>query len=173
MANRSIAERFLEKVNKNGPVPAICPERGNCWEWTGFCYPTGHGQFYMDGRRNIKASRAAWLIFVGDPGESYVCHHCDNPKCVRLEHLYLGTHQTNMQDRATRTHWQKYRRKTTKLAWREVREIRAILRDHQKQWGVSQYQQVADTFGVNVNTVSRIMRNWNWKEEDDPERLIQ
>ena len=169
---KPITERFMVKVNKDGPIPTHCPELGNCWEWTWFCYPTGHGQFWLNGR-DIKAQRAAWIIFVGDPGKSFICHHCDNPKCVRLEHLYLGNAQTNMQDKAARKRTKWERCPVAKLTWKEVRAIRALLIGHVKQRGNPQYANVAKRFGIDVNTVSRIMRNWYWKLEDDPERTIQ
>lgn len=46
---RSLSERFWEKVNKDGPVPAYAPELGPCWIWTAFCLWNGYGRFGIDG----------------------------------------------------------------------------------------------------------------------------
>jgi hypothetical protein len=32
------------------------------------------------------------------PPDRYACHHCDNPLCVRPDHIFPGTATENMQD---------------------------------------------------------------------------
>lgn len=46
-----------------------------------------------------RVSRLVWTLANGPiPDGVYVCHHCDNTLCVRLDHLFLGTAQDNMND---------------------------------------------------------------------------
>jgi hypothetical protein len=45
-----LIERFWSKVNKDGPIPASCPELGPCWLWTRSCYYNGYGQFAYGNR---------------------------------------------------------------------------------------------------------------------------
>lgn len=41
-----------------------------------------------------------WELEHGErvPKGMYICHHCDNPQCVRPSHLFVGTPKQNMED---------------------------------------------------------------------------
>lgn len=72
-----------------------------CHEWQGSRSAWGHGRLNR-GRRgegNIAAHRAAWELANGPiPDGLFVCHHCDNPPCCNVEHLFLGTAKDNSHD---------------------------------------------------------------------------
>lgn len=84
-------DRFWQRVQA-GPMDA-------CWEWTGATNTHRYGTLRV-GRTNIGAHRASWLIHHGPiPFGMQVLHHCDNRPCCNPSHLFLGTHQDNMNDR--------------------------------------------------------------------------
>lgn len=89
-------ERFWAKVSKAGPV--VRPELGPCWVWSASKRPNGYGSFWMDGEI-FGAYRASFVLNVGViPDGLFVLHRCDNPPCVRPEHLFIGTQADNAKD---------------------------------------------------------------------------
>lgn len=88
-ATRSITERFWSKVRRSA----------GCWEWTASRTKRGYGQFLLTTGRPILAHRMVWVLTHGViPDGLYVCHKCDNPQCVRPDHLFLGSQGDNMRD---------------------------------------------------------------------------
>lgn len=72
---------------------------GECWVWLGCRNHRGYGLFGVNGKCR-SAHRVAYEIAHGIiPDGLFVLHRCDNPACVRPDHLWLGTHADNMNDR--------------------------------------------------------------------------
>lgn len=92
-------ERFRLSVDRNGP--RMRPKLTRCHVWTGSRDKHGYGWFNGFGER--KAHRAAWARAHGPiPAGAQVLHECDNPSCVRVEHLHLGTNAQNHAEKVAR-----------------------------------------------------------------------
>jgi HNH endonuclease len=92
LVRENIVKRFWARVRKTDA----------CWEWTGSTRHFGHGHLNVSGRR-VLAHRFSWELANGPiPPGLQINHHCDNPPCVRPDHLYLGTQADNTRDRVER-----------------------------------------------------------------------
>ena len=88
---RALRERFWAKVQKGA----------GCWLWTGCKGYDGYGHFRLGTRSATRAHRVSWELHYGPiPEGLLVCHRCDNPTCVRPDHLVLGTSADNERDKA-------------------------------------------------------------------------
>jgi hypothetical protein len=89
--------RFWGKVNLNGPVHPVLGTR--CWIWTASKKRNGYGQFGIKKGVIVLSHRFAWELIVGPiPEKLYVLHRCDNPPCINVAHLFVGTQADNISD---------------------------------------------------------------------------
>jgi len=165
MGNRfyttTLEERFCAKVQK-GP---------GCWIWTGSSDKDGYGQIREAGRGSplLKAHRVSWEM-VNGPIPEGLClrHRCDNPPCVRPDHLTPGTLAQNNQDTASRgrqfyqvhpEHCPRGEKASgAKLTQVQVDEIRAL-----RKQGYTQCR-LAAQFGVTQANISMLLLGKTWAD---------
>jgi hypothetical protein len=94
---RPLAERFRAGIGRTTPE--------GCVLWGKSVKSGWHGQIAIGGSsrrkgfRMLVASRVAWELAHGPiPDGLSILHSCDNPACVNVEHLFLGTQTDNVAD---------------------------------------------------------------------------
>lgn len=94
-AYRPADERFWEKVDRDGPIPACRPDLGPCWIWTAAVEGQGYGNFYARGKLGL-AHRWAYEGEIGViPDGLELDHLCQVRRCVRPTHLEPVSHREN------------------------------------------------------------------------------
>lgn len=120
-----------------------------CWEWQGARDKDGYGQTRSPNGR-VKAHRRAWEIVAGSiPEGLYVLHRCNNPSCVRPDHLYLGTALDNGIDRRSRS---RKRSDRWTLSRADVESIRT-----RYSTGTIRQRELGEQYGVGQALISRIV----------------
>jgi hypothetical protein len=75
---------------------------GSCWLWLALKDKDGYGRIRWAGKW-VRAHRLVYTLVVGDiPPGAMILHSCDNPSCVRPEHLRVGDASANMRDAVDR-----------------------------------------------------------------------
>lgn len=162
---KKLSDRFWSKVQKNEGDNA-------CWTWTG-CLGNGYGFIIVKENgewKRRKASRISWELTHHRkiPKDKCVCHHCDNPTCVRPSHLYLGDKGTNMRDCVRRERNVPQRGEKShraKLTWSEIHQIRSL-------WEADKWSQrkLAAKFNVSRRNIRAILENKSWLPEWEPRK---
>lgn len=144
----------------------FCPNTG-CWFWVGSSRTHRRTKNYWvgqisngAGRSPVKAHRLSYEIHIGEAGEKFVCHHCDQPLCVNPDHLFLGTNADNVRDCVSKGRLRPHAggaraaQLTAKLTPEAVRRIRASAE------GPSA---LAKQYGVTATLIGRVRSRKSWR----------
>lgn len=134
--------------------------QNDCVHWTGNHNEKGYGQLDWQ-RRTQRAHRLAWIAFRGPiPDGMCVLHRCDNPGCINVDHLWLGTQLENIADREAKNRGAPMpdnrgsRNGGARLTEQDVRDIRA---SREKQ------NVLAERYGISQGAISNICNQRSWK----------
>lgn len=154
---RPASERFWQYVDKSA----------ECWEWVGGLSAGGYGQFSFNGRTRL-AHRVSWQLHKGSiPDGLYVCHKCDNRRCVNPSHLFLGTGAENSYDMIVKgrnvppPHRPGQESGAARLDNDAVREIRRLF-----EIGDVTKAELARRFGVGETTIWNVVNKRTWRNVD-------
>lgn len=149
-SNLSPQDRFMKYVDKTG--------LNGCWNWIG-AIDQGYGKFRIDDK-NIPAHRASVLFFhkqnINFSG-LLVCHKCDNTRCVNPDHLFLGTHQDNVDDKMRKGRHNTGRGEAYKHAKLTDEKV-LYIRDCEKT-----SEQLAKELNVSTSNINAIRSGKRWK----------
>jgi hypothetical protein len=141
------ADRFWAKVDKSA----------KCWVWRASLNNKGYGFFSIATGIRMLAHRFSWQLHRETiPDGLQVLHHCDNPACVRPDHLFLGTPATNSADKVGKGRAGAPRgeaHNSAKLNWALVAEIRKDTRS---------YSVIAAAYGVSNGAIEKVKRGRSW-----------
>lgn len=139
-----------------------------CWEWNGTRSAENYGSISV-GNKTRLTHRLAYETWVGPiPEGNVVRHKCDNPPCMRPEHLEVGTYRDNTQDMIERgrSAWHKSSH-LAKLSWAKVREARLLASEGRSA------RELAEDFGVGYTTMCRVLSGKTWKEPANQPELVR
>lgn len=132
-----------------------------CWTWTGRCDAEGYGllKTHSFGKVAQRAHRISWILHFGLITDGMgILHRCDNPPCVRPDHLFMGSALDNALDAAAKGRTARGEKNhNAKLTAEQVKEMRRLAAG-----GVC-FSELGRTFGVSGVMAARIVRRENWK----------
>ena len=158
------AEEYAFSNNTLGTARCVLDKNTGCWLWQGFKNPEGYGKL----KYNQKMYYAHRFIYQLDneniPEGLFLCHKCDTPSCCNPVHMFLGTHQDNMDDMNNKG------RRVSSLARQDggfngnskltVEEVLAIRRLYST--GNHTQKQLGEIFGVTHSSISLIVLEKKW-----------
>ena len=150
-STQTFEERFWSKVARQAG--------DECWLWLAGRDKDGYGYFFKPAGKD-RAHRIVWEITHGSiPDGLCVCHRCDNPSCVRPDHLFLGTNIDNIADRDRKgrackgeahPYWNGNKGSANPYAKLSDDDVRAIRQDPRRK------AQIARDYGVTAVTIGHI-----------------
>lgn len=148
---KSIRERFFDKVEKTD----------SCWNWTASLNFDGYGRFLLNGKSK-GAHRISWELHNGLISSNLcVLHTCDNRKCVNPKHLFLGTHQDNIQDRSQKKRTYRHLGENNGKAFLNQKIVLKIRKIY--SLGNITQTQLAKKFNLSVTHIFKIVNKQIWK----------
>ncbi len=157
--------RFVNGHHSRRPLTwtaVDCGYETPCWVYDGPKEKRGYGQRICREGERLAAHRFAWVATHGTiPDDLFVLHRCDNPSCVRPDHLFLGTTSDNIRDKfAKGRDVRGEQHPHAKLTEAAVLAIRSDQR--------ASTAELAKRYGVSATHIRRVITHKAWTTPSPP-----
>ena len=140
-------------------------EGDGCWEWIGWRNHYGYGRIIGHGAHGYMAHRIAWTLANGKPRDC-VLHKCDNPPCVRPDHLFEGTRADNNADKMIKGRYV-YRRRNRERRGEEMHNAKLtepiVAECRIRNANGETVASLAREYGVNGSAMDSAVKGRTWK----------
>lgn len=143
---------------KKKQIEYYVDDRG-CYICTSHSIVKGYPYVYANGRWGSLV-RHLWTEQYGEiPKGLCTLHSCDNPVCINLDHIRLGTHADNMKDMVIRNRSKSSGVKGEDISKLKESDVQYIIAHH------TEYKQreLGKMFGVTQANISAIVVGKSWR----------
>lgn len=145
--------RLLERTHRDDVTGCLISERAAVNHY-------GRQQLRFDDKLEY-LPRVMWVIKKGPiPEGLFVLHSCDNPSCIEIDHLFLGTQKENIQDAVKKgryvSNWKPQPGELHPMAKITEAVIPSIRSDSRPAW------QIGLEYGISATQVRRIKNHQSW-----------
>lgn len=150
----ALSIRFHEKVF---PEP-----NSGCWLWLGAPDKDGYGELTISPglgvKYKLKSHHIAYILYKGKkPVNKQILHNCDNRSCASPYHIYAGTHQQNMRDKAARSTYRGENHVLARFTNKQVKDIKNLLAKKVRVIDIARLYKVPDV------TIHNIKHGRSWR----------
>lgn len=131
-----------------------------CWEWKGSVAVNGYPRY--SGRA---VHREVWKQShrLPIPPGLVIAHRCDNPPCIRPDHLFLATQGGNVYDMHSKGRQGGGTLKGSQVPTHKLTEAQVLELRRLRQSEALSYHELGRRFGVSRRTAGLIVERKAWK----------
>ena len=158
-----------ESIKKRLHLNSKLNETNGCVEWQKYKNSKGYGKIMISKGKPLLTHRASWIVSNGEiPIDKLILHSCDNPSCINILHLFIGTASQNTEDMMRKGRHKKVYTKNnrpliypgSKLSLDQVKKIKGLLIT-----GLTS-REISKITESSISSVNDIRRNKTWKHWD-------
>lgn len=159
MEKKKAKEKLLERSEKDAET--------ECLEWQGATDSCGYGHIIVNGKQ-LLTHRLSYRVHKQEIVDGMqINHKCHNECCINPDHLYMGTQKENVNDAVQAGNYVSNFGVGEDHIYSELCEQDVIEMREKYETGDYTHKELAEEYGVNINTAGEAIRGDTWAHVGD------